>query len=87
MFSECKTPISVPYLKETETTCIVEDTCTAVRCCVEMSLLDRSFVYSIKLDACSFVLSVGIEKLTHNHSLIGYKYGKKILFKTLYNSE
>ncbi|VDI06314.1 Hypothetical predicted protein [Mytilus galloprovincialis] len=84
---ECKTPISVPYLKETETTCIVEDTCTAVRCCVEMSLLDRSFVYSIKLDACSFVLSVGIEKLTHNRSLIGYKYGKKILFKTLYNSE
>lgn len=74
--ADCKQPLSLPYLKETETTCIVDDTCTGVKCCVEMSLLDRSFVYSVRLDACSFMLTVGIEKLTYNHSLIGYKFGK-----------
>ena len=75
-FVDCKQPLSLPYLMETETTCIVDDTCTGVRCCVEMSLLDRSFVYSVRLDVCSFMLTVGIEKLTYNQSLIGYKFGK-----------
>jgi hypothetical protein len=49
--------------------CLIEDKCTAVSCCVDIDFLQKSFETYITVDACNNRIVVGIEKLFFNISL------------------
>ncbi|CAG2253142.1 unnamed protein product [Mytilus edulis] len=71
---ECPKYLSLPYISSRETTCIIMDTCTGIKCCVETPSLGRSFVFSFELDACNFQLTIRIEKFVYNETLVNYVY-------------
>ncbi|XP_071145134.1 uncharacterized protein [Mytilus edulis] len=72
---ECSSYVTLPYLNSGETTCIIMDTCTGIKCCVEVLSLGMSFDFSFELDACNFQLTIRIEKFVYNESLVNYVYG------------
>ncbi|VDI15760.1 Hypothetical predicted protein [Mytilus galloprovincialis] len=72
---ECPKYLSLPYISSRETICIIMDTCTGIKCCVETPSLGRSFVFSFELDACNFQLTIHIEKFVYNETLVNYVYG------------
>ncbi|XP_071145140.1 uncharacterized protein [Mytilus edulis] len=77
---ECSRYVTLPYLESGETTCIIMDTCTGIKCCVEVLSLGRSFDFSFELDACNFQLTIRIEKFVYNESLVNYVYGSSHQF-------
>ncbi|XP_052083606.1 uncharacterized protein LOC127720906 [Mytilus californianus] len=72
---ECPKYLTLPYLNGAESTCIIMDTCTGIKCCVEALSLGRSFDFSFELDACNFQLIIRIEKFVYNETLVNYVYG------------
>jgi hypothetical protein len=73
--SFCEANISLSDLPPSMT-CIIPDSCTGVDCCVDVDILARSINTYVLLDACNYVMRVGIEKLNVNISLIDYSWGK-----------
>ncbi|KAL5014713.1 hypothetical protein ScPMuIL_008983 [Solemya velum] len=61
--------------------CYIPDICTAIECCLDVSLLRRSFNFYFTLDACNYVLKLGIEKLDLNIPFLDYEWGKKMSFR------
>ena len=58
------------------TLCHVSKSCTSINCCVREDLLDSTVQFKLGIDACNFLLDVGIERLQTIIDLIGYKWGK-----------
>jgi hypothetical protein len=56
--------------------CYISDMCTDVQCCVDVSLIKRSFEITLKLDTCRYQLEVEIDRLKINVALVDYKFGK-----------
>ena len=63
--------------------CHVPEYCTGVKCCVDADLIGRSFEAYVLLDACSNRMSVGVEKLKFDVSLLDYDFGKTEHFSLL----
>ena len=58
-------------------TCHVSDTCTQIKCCVNVEAIDRTFSIVVDIDSCAFVLRFLIEKLEYITPLLGYSWGKE----------
>lgn len=67
--------------------CVIGDTCTAVRCCAEAGFLQQSFEVYLSLDPCTQTIQVGIEKFTFNVSLNTITMGKgdKVMLHNINN--
>ena len=62
-----------------DTRCNLDDTCTSINCCTQVSTLTRSFHTSFQLDHCNRVLSITIEKVTEKIVLTTLQLGKVYL--------
>ncbi|KAK3609657.1 hypothetical protein CHS0354_035942 [Potamilus streckersoni] len=60
--------------------CHVDSSCLAVDCCVDMgrieSRMQQTFLVILRLDPCNHQLTVGIEKMKFEISLLSYKFGE-----------
>ncbi|KAK3612535.1 hypothetical protein CHS0354_024512 [Potamilus streckersoni] len=74
--SECPGNITLPKLPG-PVTCHIPDYCTGISCCVDVRSIGRSFHVYVDIDSCDHRLTVGIEQLHVNISLIGYVWGQK----------
>ena len=73
--SECQLAVDTSPLTE-PVNCVIEDTCTGVRCCAEVGFLQRSFEVHLSLDPCTQTIQVSIERLNFNVSLNTITMGK-----------
>ena len=73
--SECQLAVDTSPLTE-PVNCVIEDTCTGVRCCAEVGFLQRSFEVYLSLDPCTQTIQVSIERLNFNVSLSTITMGK-----------
>ena len=56
--------------------CNVLASCTGVQCCATSSTLQRTFEIYINIDPCAKSLSIQIEQLFYNHTLVDFQWGK-----------
>ena len=56
--------------------CHIPGHCTAVDCCVDVDFITRSIRAFVDLDACSYTLSVGVERLQFTRLLFDYEWGE-----------
>ena len=63
--------------------CHIPEFCTGLQCCLAIPVLKRSFQFHVYIEACSYVLSIGIEKYYYNVSLLSYEWGKTNSFSLL----
>lgn len=80
LFIECPANIDLPKLRGT-TACHIQNTCTAIRCCVEVGRVSRTFEIDLDIDFCNQKLTFAVEKLTDTISLQGFEYGKLLQMK------
>ena len=52
------------------------ESCTAIECCFDYSLLNISLNFDVSVDTCYYVISVRIEKLSFQLSFSNYIWGK-----------
>lgn len=57
--------------------CTVSSSCTNIKCCVNVPLLNRTFEVGMELDYSYMSLRVYVEKMTRRQSLIGYQFGQE----------
>jgi hypothetical protein len=74
--SECQS-ITLPVDISNSATCYIPDTCTSIDCCIEVATLGRSFRTYVDIDTCSYKLTVEIDKIHLEYSLVDYEWGKK----------
>ncbi|XP_052071171.1 uncharacterized protein LOC127709609 [Mytilus californianus] len=73
-------PYILPAIPNTMS-CHLTDTCTGIDCCIDVDQISRSINVYIKLDACNYKLTAGIEKLTFDVPLLNYEFGQKQSFR------
>ncbi|XP_060596418.1 uncharacterized protein LOC132750445 [Ruditapes philippinarum] len=56
-------------------TCIIPTHCTGITCCINIPLIGRSISVTVDLDACTYQLSITIEKLKLDIRLFEYEWG------------
>ncbi|XP_053398211.1 uncharacterized protein LOC128556642 [Mercenaria mercenaria] len=74
--SDCEDEIQLQDLPQTMS-CYISDICTSIRCCIDVSLIKRSFEILLKLDRCLYLLEVEIENLKLNVPLVNYDFGEE----------
>ncbi|XP_060596420.1 uncharacterized protein LOC132750448 [Ruditapes philippinarum] len=72
--SDCPVDITLPSLPS-YIGCYVSDTCTSVRCCLEIDIISTSMSFFISMDGCEKQMTVGIEQLTSTIDIDEYKFG------------
>nr|XP_022320681.1 uncharacterized protein LOC111122936 [Crassostrea virginica] len=74
--NECpnvKTPTSLP----TSVSCRIPNICTGIDCCVEIEFLGgRTINIQVLLDPCEGIMSLSIENMQYNLTLMDYTFGK-----------
>jgi hypothetical protein len=74
---DCSTPITAEVNLSPYATCYIPNTCTSIDCCIELPGIQRKLHTNIDIDTCSYKLTVDIEKVHLEYSLINYEWGKK----------
>ncbi|KAK3101652.1 hypothetical protein FSP39_005219 [Pinctada imbricata] len=73
--SDCSADVTLKKIRG-PTTCHMDNSCTSVDCCVEVAKMATGFRTYLMFDACNYRLYSGIDKLSQNISLLGYKWGE-----------
>lgn len=55
--------------------CAVSSSCTSVRCCVAVPLLNRTFEVHLDIDNSYYTMKASVEKIQRKQSLVGYTFG------------
>ncbi|KAL3873935.1 hypothetical protein ACJMK2_037012, partial [Sinanodonta woodiana] len=71
---DCPQDLILPQLAS-DVACYIPDYCTKVDCCVQLDRLNRSFHVYVHIDTCHYQLTLSLEKLSFNHSLLEYQWG------------
>lgn len=61
--------------------CHIAELCTRVECCVDVAPINRTVFVLIDVDTCNYQMSVGIENLVFNISLLNYEFRKEDLLR------
>ncbi|XP_053400990.1 uncharacterized protein LOC123541000 [Mercenaria mercenaria] len=61
-------------------TCALQESCSAVDCCIDVYLLEKSFNVKFNLNPCTNMLEIGIERLTFDLPLEDYISGSQSRF-------
>ncbi|XP_071123204.1 uncharacterized protein [Mytilus edulis] len=72
--NDCQYDLKLLKLPESAV-CNLGQSCTSVNCCVKDNILRKTFNVWVDLDPCTYKLKFGIEKLSHEIDLFGYKWG------------
>jgi hypothetical protein len=72
--TDCSLGVNISPL-ENILSCNLQESCSAVDCCVDIYLLERSFNVKFNLDPCSSTLELSIERLHFDVSLDDYVSG------------
>lgn len=76
-YSDCQTELQTELQNlPSIMSCYISNMCTDFKCCVDVSLIKRSFEISLKLDTCRYQLHIEIERLKINVALVDYKFGR-----------
>ena len=75
MFSDCAMDVELGDLPA-DMNCKFGASCSMLSCCLHSSLLQRNFEVNVTIDPCSLQMTLSIEKLEFDVSLIGYTWGK-----------
>ncbi|KAL5015120.1 hypothetical protein ScPMuIL_009390 [Solemya velum] len=78
--SSCGLDISLPDLID-PVACHFGNSCLSLECCLSVDLIQKSFRFSIELDACSFKLLIEIENLKTEILLFDYEWGTPQVFR------
>ncbi|XP_052083604.1 uncharacterized protein LOC127720904 [Mytilus californianus] len=62
------------------TSCYIPDKCTAVYCCTDTPLLNITVNTVVDLDICNYKLTVTLEEVTLEYTLVDYEYGSRKKF-------
>lgn len=73
-FVDCSVNVEFPELPE-YVACHVTDTCTAVKCCLELGVLKSAATFYLTIDACEQQLEIGIEQLSFVRDLETFEFG------------
>lgn len=79
VFAECgniEGTISLP----TEVSANIKSDCTTVMFCANMGYISRNIQGTIKLDPCSYEITVGLESMEATESLLVFNWGKSQSF-------
>ncbi|KAL3873866.1 hypothetical protein ACJMK2_036950, partial [Sinanodonta woodiana] len=72
--NDCMVNTTLPDLPQ-EASCYIPVQCTAVQCCIDSRRINRAVSTRLKINPCDFILTIGIEKLQFNISLLDFKWG------------
>ncbi|XP_052067241.1 uncharacterized protein LOC127706624 [Mytilus californianus] len=72
--NDCQYDLKLLKLPES-TACNLGQSCTSIYCCIQENNLRRSFNVWLDVNTCTYKLRFGIEKLSHQIDLFGYKWG------------
>ena len=75
LLSECTEPISVESLPA-HTVCTISKSCSGVKCCTDVNLLNTSVQTEIDVDRCRGKVFIGIEKLKVTILLTQFEFSK-----------
>ncbi|VDI13107.1 Hypothetical predicted protein, partial [Mytilus galloprovincialis] len=76
---DCAMDMTLPMLPS-DISCFITDTCTGIQCCVMNNLLQQTFEVSFLLDSCDKRISISIEKIQYNSTLLDFKFGTSYSF-------
>lgn len=74
-FTECKRVVNKPVLPN-NTHCYISPSCTAFKCCQDVTVLSSTLESSIELDPCNFILKIRIEKLMFEIRYFDFEWGE-----------
>ncbi|VDI03913.1 Hypothetical predicted protein, partial [Mytilus galloprovincialis] len=80
--NDCSTKATV-VLEEpisNHTSCYIPDKCTAIYCCTDIPLLNITVNTGVDLDMCNYQLTVTLEEVTLEYTLVDYEYGSRKKF-------
>ncbi|ESO82597.1 hypothetical protein LOTGIDRAFT_236952 [Lottia gigantea] len=72
---DCQLNMNLPALPS-DLSCQVPDFCTGIDCCLQVPFLKRSFRAVASINMCTNVLTLSIEKIKLQKSLINYNWGQ-----------
>lgn len=81
-FPDCSSKATI-VLEEpisNHTSCYIPDKCTAIYCCTDIPLLNITVNTVVDLDMCNYQLTVTMEEVTLEYTLVDYEYGSKKKF-------
>lgn len=76
-FLDCAKNASLLTLTS-DLSCNLLASCTGAQCCATSLTLQRTFEVYINIDSCTNSLSIQIEQLFYNHTLVDFQWGKII---------
>ena len=74
-FVDCPHDVNLPELPNS-VSCYMLESCMAIDCCLDYSLLNISLNFDVSVDTCNYVISVRIEKLSFQLSFSNYIWRK-----------
>ncbi|XP_052806227.1 uncharacterized protein LOC128235446 [Mya arenaria] len=77
--TDCQSYVELPKLNSS-VTCFLSDSCTAVKCCLDIEILQSSIEFELNIDACEQEIHVGIESLRTIKFMQTYEYGASEAF-------
>lgn len=80
MFSDCSlSTADVPTLPSV-VSCFVPDSCSALVCCLDVPVINKTLRIDISLDSCLYEMKISIEGLNVKKSLLSYTWGEEESF-------
>ncbi|KAK3101936.1 hypothetical protein FSP39_007496 [Pinctada imbricata] len=76
---DCAERVTLPFNAALRSNCILMSSCTGISCCTSLENPLTSFRSYLTIDSCGERLTVGIDNLSVNISLIGYAYGNYLI--------
>ncbi|CAC5374575.1 unnamed protein product [Mytilus coruscus] len=76
--NDCTETITALRMLDNTTTCHLLSTCTGIECCSTSESLGLTLNSYVYLDPCNYRLSIGIEQIQLNYSLVDYNWGEWI---------
>lgn len=78
--TDCSSAIGLNEAISGHSSCYIPDKCTAIYCCTDIPQLNITVNTGIDLDICDYRLTVSLEEVTIEYSLVDYEYGSKKKF-------
>ncbi|VDH92137.1 Hypothetical predicted protein [Mytilus galloprovincialis] len=78
--NDCASAIGLNEAISGHSSCYIPDKCTAIHCCTDIPLLNITVNTGIDMDICDYRLTVSLEEVTLEFSLVDYEYGSRKKF-------
>lgn len=73
--SDCPSTLVLDENISNHSSCYIPEKCTALYCCTDIPILNITVQTGIDLDLCNYQLTVTMEKVTLEYTLVDYEFG------------